>query len=421
LATKKPAKKSAAKPEPKAKAKAAGKAAPAAKMPKAATVKAPAKPAAAPAKSAAPKTKAQESKPPLPQLSAPRKDGWMGPLPDKPAPRNSKLPPEGDELNRREMEQVLTVGTRGVAGEGSLKGRLVVYQGFPYLEVIGRDKRELWFLLQGPDQEVLPPNYAEHRVSVSGFIRRTSNYGGTVDVRRFLAKKQEAVPAPTAEEEANRPRFLTPGEVGMLAGWSTGVGMRGFASGLRGTLEVSGEEFYLVLSNPGTQQQVTFTLDGKGIKGFRKNVGERIEVAGVCEKLSAWGGRIEVEVASVKPPVVMPIPRQSLSIVAVEVGPSTQEKKAELTANQGLSVKLTEKQGFVWVMNQQQAKLASLREVNLAHSSTGPAVREFFFTPRNAGTQELHFFLAKVFSPMQVTRTFKLVVNVKAGAEVVAS
>ena len=58
---------------------------------------------------------------------------------------------------KREMEQVLTVGLgRGVLGEGSLKGRLVVHANFPYLEVIGRDKRELYFLLQGPDQEVLP-------------------------------------------------------------------------------------------------------------------------------------------------------------------------------------------------------------------------------------------------------------------------
>src|SRR5262249_53567663 len=77
--------------------------------------------------------------------------------PDKPRPRATKLPPVGEPLTKRELEQILTAAAgRGVAGEGSLKGRLVVKEGMPYLHVVGRDKRELVFLLQGPDQEVLP-------------------------------------------------------------------------------------------------------------------------------------------------------------------------------------------------------------------------------------------------------------------------
>ena len=41
-------------------------------------------------------------------------------------PRASKLPPPGEPLTKREMEQLLTAGAgRGVFGEGSLKGRQV--------------------------------------------------------------------------------------------------------------------------------------------------------------------------------------------------------------------------------------------------------------------------------------------------------
>ncbi len=104
-------------------------------------------------------------------------------LPERQRPRATKLPPVGEALTRREMEQILTAAAgRGVTGEGSLKGRLVVKEGLPCLHVVGRDKRELVFLLQGPDQEVLPA-YVDHKVSVTGLIKKTHNYGGTVDVR----------------------------------------------------------------------------------------------------------------------------------------------------------------------------------------------------------------------------------------------
>ena len=105
-------------------------------------------------------------------------------LSERQRPRASKLPPVGEALTRREMEQILTAAAgRGVTGEGSLKGRLVVKEGLPCLHVVGRDKRELVFLLQGPDQEVLPA-YVDHKVSVTGLIKKTHNYGGMVDVRK---------------------------------------------------------------------------------------------------------------------------------------------------------------------------------------------------------------------------------------------
>jgi len=61
----------------------------------------------------------------------------MIPPVDKPKPRSTKLPTVAAVLTKREMEQVLTVGQgRGVSGEGSLKGRLLVKDGFPYLHTI---------------------------------------------------------------------------------------------------------------------------------------------------------------------------------------------------------------------------------------------------------------------------------------------
>ncbi len=347
---------------------------------------------------------------PAPNLSAPRKDGWMGPLPDKPLPRATKLPVEAEAMNKREMEQALTVGTRGLSGEGSLKGRLIVYQGFPYLEVIGRDKRELWFLLQGPDQEVLPA-YLEHRVSVSGLIRRTHNYGGTVDVRRYSAKKPEALVVEAAPE--TKQRFLMPGEVEMMAATGMGVGVKGVAS-LRGTLEMSGDEFFLVLSNAGTRHQVTFTLEGKGAKGLKKNLGEIMVVTGIVEKQSAWGGRIEVENAELRAPDFPPVARDSIQVVSVEASGTGAQKEIDVKVNNGLTVTLTEKQGFVWSIEPQTAKRVSLREVHAKYPASGATTREFFFTPRNPGVQEIEFFLAKALNPMQVARSFKVIANVKA-------
>ena len=86
--------------------------------------------------------------------------------------------------------------------------------------------------------------------------------------------------------------------------------------------------------------------------------------------------------------------------------------------NHGLVVRLAEKQGYVWSIEPQTAKRVSLREVDLQHNGGGAPVREFFFTPRNPGGHEVEFFLAKVHNPMQVSKTFKLQVNVKQPAEI---
>lgn len=350
-----------------------------------------------------------------PPVSPPgkRADGWQGPQPDKAIPRSTKLPAEGAALTKREMEQVLTVGTRGVSGEGGLKGRVVVYQNLPYLEVIGRDKRELWFLLQGPDQEVFPA-YVDHKVSVSGLIRRFHPYGGSVDVRKYTARKPDEVVEPEgpAVEETSKLRLLSPGEVETLYSPGMSVGLKGFAT-VRGRLELSGDEFFLVVSNAGTRQQVAFTVEGKATKGIKKYVGEVAVATGVIEKQTGWGGRIDAESCEPRAPEFPPVARDSLEIVELEVSPASgSPKELDVKVNHGLVVKLAEKQGHVWAVEPQIAKRVSLREVSL-HTGGATAVREFFFTPRNPGVHEVEFFLGKLHNPMQVTRTFKAIVNVR--------
>lgn len=362
---------------------------------------------------AAQRAKVPEAGTPAP-VSTPsrRTDGWQGPMPDKAIPRATKLPSEAAPLTKREMEQVLTVGTRGVAGEGGLKGRVVVYQNLPYLEVIGRDKRELWFLLQGPDQEVFPA-YVDHKVSVSGLIRRFHPYGGSVDVRKYTARKPEEVVEPEgpAADDGSRLRLLSPGEVETLCSPGMSVGLKGFAT-VRGRLEMSGDEFFLVVSNAGTRQQVAFTVEGKATKGLKKYVGELAVATGVVEKQTGWGGRVDAEICEPRAPEFPPVARDSLEIVELEASPSTTSPKdLEVKVNHGLLVKLAEKQGHVWAVEPQIAKRVSLREVTLHGGAT--AVREFFFTPRNPGVHEVEFFLGKVHNPMQVSRTFKVIVNVK--------
>lgn len=386
-----------------------------------------AKPAPAPAKASpakpskpakvekAPAAPPKVSSIPPPAVSAPprRPDGWLGPLPDKPMPRSTKLPPDANLLTKREMEQALTVGERGVIGEGSMKGKLVLYQGFPYLEVIGRDKRELFFLLQGPDQEVLPA-YADHKVSVSGLVKKFHNHGGSVDVRKYSAKKPEAeVVAAVEPPETAKLRLLSPGELTTIANPGMSVGVKGFAT-LRGRLEMNAEEYYLVVSNPGTRQQVAFTLEGKSVKGLKKFIGEIVVATGVVEKTTGWGGRIECENCEPRAPEYPPVARESIEVVEVEASGQGQAREADVKLNNGLTVRLPEKQGHVWTIEPQTAKRVSLREVNVVHPSSGSPVREFFFTPRNPGLQEIEFFLAKVHNPMQVARTFKVIAHVKS-------
>ncbi|WNG25972.1 protease inhibitor I42 family protein [Cystobacter fuscus] len=330
---------------------------------------------------------------------------------EKPRPRATKLPPPGEPLNKRDMEQLLTAGQgRGVVGEGSLKGRLTVVEGLPGLVVIGRDKRELIFILQGPDQEVLPA-YVDHKVSVSGLIKKTTNYGGTVDVRKFSAKKPEAEePVPEPVESETRLRYLSPGEVSQVISAGMGAGMKGFAA-LRGNLEMTGEEFVLVVSNAGTRQQVSYILEGKGAKGLRRYLGQTLSVTGVVDKSSGWGGRIDVENVEVRPAEIRPMSREGLETVHVEGEQST---SIDVRLNHAFTVRLQEQPGFSWTIEPTAAKRLGLREANFEVSAEGPASREFFFTPRNPGASEIEFFLAKAFNPGQVERSFKLNVTVKA-------
>jgi hypothetical protein len=370
-------------------------------------------------KPAAPKPKASKAKSvkanaaaPKPVLAVKQQPAPSQPLspfdvkPDKPFPRATKLPPVGEPLTKREMEQLLTAGQgRGVAGEGSLKGRLVVKDGFPYLLVVGRDKRELTFLLQGPDQEVLPA-YLDHKVSVSGLLRKATNYGGLVEVRKYSAKKPEAEVAEAAEAQAEQKlRYLSPGDVEQLLNAGMGAGVKGFAS-IRGNLEMTGDEYFLVVSNAGTRQQVSFTLKGKGAKGLRKFIGAALLVTGVVDKTSGWGGSVDP-----RPSEFKSVSRESLEVAAVEGTGDAAAVDAKL--NGGLSVRLTERAGYTWAVEPTVAKRIGLREANFEPSSDGPAKREFFFTLRNPGLFEVDFFLAKVLSPAQVAKTFKLTLNVK--------
>ncbi|HEY1419064.1 MAG TPA: transcriptional regulator, partial [Myxococcaceae bacterium] len=302
----------------------------------------PPKAASAPVKASksAPKPPARPAKP----ASAPA--GARAPAPEKPRPRATKLPPVGEPLTKRELEQILTPAAgRGVGGESSLKGRLVVKDGMPYLHVIGRDKRELVFLLQGPDQEVLPA-YVDHKVSVTGLIKKTHNYGGTVDVRKYAAKRADAEPAP--EPAAEKLRFLSPGEVEQIGSPGMGAGMRGFAS-VRGALEMSGEDFILVVSNAGTRQQVTFRLGGKMPKSFRKNIGQPVQVIGVVHKESGWGGTVEVEGAEVRPGDARSMSREALEVLELD-GVPDEGTPLDIRIGQGLAVRIPERAGYTWAV-----------------------------------------------------------------------
>ena len=395
-----------------------GKAALAAKDAKPAAAK-DAKPAAKPAAAGAkPAAAAKEEKPAKAGKEGAKK-GVPVPAADRPRPRATKLPPLGQPLTKREMEQLLTAGAgRGVVGEGSLKGRLIVKDDFPCLLVIGRDKRELTFLLQGPDQEVLPA-YLDHKVSVSGLVKKTTNYGGTVDVRKYSAKKPDAEVAELAPavENEQKLRYLSPGEVEQVSSAGMGAGIRGFAT-IRGNLEMTGEDFFLVVSNGGTRHQVSFLLEGKNAKGLRKYLGQTLQFTGVLEKTSGWGGRIEVENFEPRPTEFKAVSRELLEVVEVEVqdleGIDKEPTPTEVRLNHGLSVTLPERPGYTWAIEPTVAKRVGLREANFLPGHQGNvATREFFFTPRNPGTFEVEFFLAKAFTPAHVATTFKLQVTVK--------
>lgn len=335
-----------------------------------------------------------------------------GPPVEKPRPRATKLPPVGEPLTKREMEQLLTAGEgRGVMGEGSLKGRLILSGELPHLVVVGRDKRELTFLLQGPDQEVLPA-YVDHKVSVSGMIRKTTNHSGVVEVRKYSAKKPE-VEEPAAPPSDSEPklRYLSPGEVSMAVAAGMGAGIKGFAS-IRGNLEMMGDDFVLVVSNGGTRQQVSFAIEGKAaVKSLRKHVGQTLQVTGVVDKSSGWGGRITAENVEPRPSEARSVSRDEMELVHIEGEVPT---SVDVKLNHGLTVRLQEQPGAFWAIEPTLAKRVGLREANFEPGPNGsPATREFFFTPRNPGSFEMEFFLAKAFTPGVVERSFKINVTVR--------
>ncbi|NPC72483.1 MULTISPECIES: protease inhibitor I42 family protein [Corallococcus] len=335
-----------------------------------------------------------------------------GPPVEKPRPRATKLPPVGEPLTKREMEQLLTAGEgRGVTGEGSLKGRLVLSGEMPHLVVVGRDKRELTFLLQGPDQEVLPA-YVDHKVSVSGLIKKTTNHSGVVEVRKYSAKKPEVEEvAPSPSDSEPKLRYLSPGEVSMAVAAGMGAGIKGFAS-IRGNLEMMGEDFVLVVSNGGTRQQVSFAIEGKAaVKSLRKHVGQTLQVTGVVDKTSGWGGRITAETVEPRPSEARSVSRDEMELVHIEGEVPT---SVDVKLNHGLTVRLQEQPGATWAIEPTLAKRVGLREANFEQGAAGgPATREFFFTPRNPGNFEVEFFLAKAFTPGVVERSFKINVTVK--------
>jgi len=336
---------------------------------------------------------------------------FFGPLPDKSALKPSALPALMTALNKREMEQVLTVGSgRGVFGEGSMKGKLLLYMGFPYLEVVGRDRRELYFLLQGPEQEVLPA-YSQHKVSVNGLIRKTHNYGGTIDVRKYSAKSTEPEPAPAPAAAEPKLQFLSPGELQQITTPGMGTGMRGFAS-VRGVLEVSGKDYYLVLGGQGTWQQVSFKMEGKEAEGLRPYVGQTLHATGVLEKETGWSGRLGVESYELRAPPLRTLSREGLDIYVVNRLEET--PSVILEGEQALLVCLAEVPPYIWTVDIAAAKRLGLREVvsRLQEAEGTQAQKEFFFFPRMPGVVELDFFLSKIVSPQQYERTLRLQVTV---------
>ncbi len=406
----------AAKPEPKA-AKVAKSAATKAE-PKAAKAAKPAATKAEPKAAKASKPAATKAPKDEAEVKSARKNGLTGTAAVAAAAQKAAertrlkavpLPPVGTLLTRREMEQLLTAGQgRGVSGEGSLKGSLVMKDDYPTLVVIGRDKRELHFILQGPDQPLFP-QYVDYRVSASGFIRKTSNYAGTIDVRKYTAKRAD-LEEPSAPEEPKL-RYLSPGEVTQLLAASMGSGMKGFAT-VRGQLEMNGEDYLVVVSNAGTRHQVSFLLTGKNAKGLRKLLGRTVLVQGVVDKTTGWGGRVEVESIEQRAGEVRKIDRKGLNVHAHELG----MKPLDVTLKLGdaLSIRLDEHAGFTWAIEPMAAKRSALREVAFEPASGGAGRREFFFTPRTTGTFEIDFFLAKVLTPMQVESTTRLNLTVRS-------
>jgi hypothetical protein len=174
---------------------------------------------------------------------------------------------------------------------------------------------------------------------------------------------------------------------------------------------MTGEDFFLVVSNSGTRHQVSFLITGKATKGLKKHIGHTIQVTGVVDKSSGWGGSVDGENFEVRPTEFRAISRDMIEMAHVDG--DGEETAVDVKLNNGLTVRLPELAGHTWAIEPTVAKRVGLREANFEHSNSGPASREFFFTPRNPGTFEVEFFLAKALTPAQVAKTYKLNVTVK--------
>jgi len=206
-------------------------------------------------------------------------------------------------------------------------------------------------------------------------------------------------------------RLLSPGEVVNIGNPGMVVGVKGYAT-VRGTLEQNRDELYVVVSNPGTRQQVAFTLTGKGSNGLKKFIGNTMVCTGVVDKSTGWGGILAAEKCEPRASEYPPVSRAAMDVVEIEATPGMNGKTVDVKLNHGLSVRLSERQGWQWAVEPTTAKRVSLREVALENRNG--AVREFFFTPRNPGVHEVDFFQGKLHNPMNVSRQFKLFVNVKS-------
>ena len=175
---------------------------------------------------------------------------------------------------------------------------------------------------------------------------------------------------------------------------------------------MTGEDFFLVVSNGGTRQQVSFLIEGKAPKGLRKHVGQTLQVTGVVDKTSGWGGRIEAENFEPRPPEFRASRARPWRWSHIEG--EVPRTAVEVKLNHGLTVRLPEQPGL-HLGHRAHAGQArgSARGQLRAGQPAAPATREFFFTPRNPGSFEVEFFLAKAFTPARGGAPFKINVTVK--------
>ena len=119
---------------------------------------------------------------------------------------------------------------------------------------------------------------------------------------------------------------------------------------------------------------------------------------------------MELEGFEVRAPAPKAVGRDHLEVSHVE-GLSTEPKAIAVRMHNGLTVRLPERAGHIWAIEPTMAKRVGLREAN--YESGSPATREFFFTPRTPGLFDVDFFLAKAFNPAHVSKTCRLMVDVK--------